>query len=72
MNQDDPFKAGCYGGFQTYYLTVEDRNRRVKEFTLSECQAALGIPDLQKSVERAVRRRIYRLEREAMRENEWT
>lgn len=55
---DNPFKANCYGGVQSYHLVAEDRIRVVKSFDLAQCEAALQVEGLQKTVERAIRTRM--------------
>lgn len=44
-------------------VDVESRCRAVESFNLEECNAALGVPGLQKSVETKLRSRIRRLEK---------
>jgi len=58
-----PFAAGLYDGVQTYTTSAEDRLRAVKRFDLAQCNAALQIEGLQRTVERAVIARIRALER---------
>ncbi|MCY1215357.1 hypothetical protein D9M68_540850 [compost metagenome] len=58
----NPFKANCYNGHQTYHVTTEDRIRAVKGFSRAQCLAALEVPGLQKTVERAVQARLRQLE----------
>lgn len=60
---DNPFKAGIHAGTQTYYGTVEDRVNAVARFDCPQCDAALKLPGLQKTVEVAVRRRLRYLTR---------
>lgn len=64
-NVSNPFAAGIYGGVQSYTIAVADRLSLVKNFSLAQCQAALQVDGLQKTVEAAVRARIRRLEKEA-------
>lgn len=61
MTRDNPFKAQKYGDLQTYHLTSEDRIRAVKGFTREQCQAALAVPSLQKTVARAIEVRLRKL-----------
>lgn len=60
-----PFAASVYGSHQTYHLTVDDRIAAVRNFDRAQCQAALALPDLQKTVARAVHARLRRLDRDA-------
>ncbi|CAM3350632.1 hypothetical protein [Paracidovorax anthurii] len=60
---DNPFKAGIHAGVQTYYGTVEDRVNAVARFDRSQCEAALQVPALQKTVAAAVQRRIRWLDK---------
>ncbi|WP_422097027.1 hypothetical protein [Variovorax sp.] len=60
----NPFAAGIYNGVQSYTIAVDDRLSLVKGFNLAQCQAALQVDGLQKTVEAAVRARIRRLEKE--------
>jgi hypothetical protein len=60
---ENPFKGPRYGEIQTYTLAAEDRVARVKRFDRRQCLAALALPDLQKTVARAVERRLRQLER---------
>lgn len=65
MTPNNPFAAGNYNGMQFYHITADDRIRMAKSFGLSQCQAALQVSDLQKTVEKAVRARMRQLEKEA-------
>jgi len=58
---DDPFVAARYGDIQTWYITAGDRIHAVRGFSAAQCEAALCLPDLQKTVERAVRSRLRML-----------
>lgn len=60
---DNPFFAGESGGRKTYVMTVDDRMSRVRHFDRKQCLAALALPDLQKTVSRAVERRLRQIER---------
>jgi len=62
---DNPFKAGVYGGVQTYHVTADDRLRVVGSFDRPQCDAALLVQGLQKTVAGAVHRRIRHLNRVA-------
>jgi hypothetical protein len=58
---ENPFKAAKYGNVQTYYTVAGDRLRRVKEFSLEECEAALRLRGLQTTVRKAVESRMRAL-----------
>lgn len=60
MNSN-PFKGPCYNGRQLYHMTAEDRIRMVKDFDAIQCEAALSVPGLQKTVDRAVRTQLRKL-----------
>ena len=64
---NDPFKAGCYGGAQTFHVAAEDRIRAVEYFDRRQCAAALQVPGVQKTVAAAVQRRLRYLDRVRMR-----
>lgn len=59
----NPFKAAVHDGIQTYYGTAEDRIHCVSRFTRAECEAALQLPGLQKTVAAAVQRRLRHLDK---------
>ena len=61
----NPFKAGVHGGVQTYHCVVEDRIRLVAWFDRAQCEAALQMPGLQKTVTTAVQRRLRYFDRVA-------
>ncbi|WP_104565825.1 hypothetical protein [Ralstonia mannitolilytica] len=61
---ENPFKGKRYGDIQTYTVTAEDRIRMVKTFNRKQCEAALLVQNLQKTVERAVRARLRQLAEE--------
>lgn len=61
----NPFTATVYGSHQTYYMTADDRIAAVRRFDRAQCQAALALPGLQKTVARAVHTRLRQIEREA-------
>lgn len=58
-----PFKAAVYSGIQTYHTVAEDRIRVVSSFTRAQCDAALQLPGLQKTVAAAVHRRLRHLDK---------
>lgn len=53
----NPFQAGMHNGVQTYHCVAEDRIRSAALFDSAQCEAALKLPDLQKTVTAAVQRR---------------
>lgn len=59
----NPFRAGVYNGVQMYHQTAEDRVRAVADFSRAECEAALQVPNLQKTVVTAVKRRLRLLDK---------
>lgn len=61
--QDNPFATGVYYGHQTYLVTVDDRCAAARRFDRAQCEAALRVPDLQKTVLNAVRARLRQLDR---------
>lgn len=46
-------------------MSADDRIRDVQRFDLAQCQAALTVPGLQKTVEQRLRSRIRKLEKES-------
>lgn len=66
--RDHPFHAGFYptdaGPRPLYYLSAEDRLRVVPRLDADQCRQALAVPGLQVTVQRALERRLRRLERE--------
>lgn len=67
MSTANPFAAGVYGGHQTYHMGADDRIAAVRRFDRAQCQAALALPHLQKTVASAVQRRLRQLDVEAKR-----
>ena len=65
MSKSHPFYSGTYNGHDCYYVTADDRVKRVAEFDLDTCRAALQLEDLQATVRQALERRIRKLERAA-------
>lgn len=63
MTDSNPFFAFESNGQRFYHLVAYDRISCVKKFDRAQCDAALLMPDLQKTVEQAVRRRIRQLDR---------
>lgn len=58
MHDDNPFFAYAHEGRRFYHVTADDRIRAVNGFNLAQCESALGVDGLQKTVERAVRSRM--------------
>jgi hypothetical protein len=58
------FAAGNYGGVQTYHQTVADRIHCVRTANRAQCQEALTLPGLQRTVEDAIRARLRKLDKE--------
>ncbi|MBN3833659.1 hypothetical protein [Burkholderia sp. Ac-20344] len=56
-----PFLGPRYGDVQTEYCTADDRIRMVRDFDRVKCEAALEMPNLQKTVRRAVLARLKKL-----------
>lgn len=54
----NPFKAGVHNGVQTYHCVAEDRIRVAAWFDRAQCDAALKLPGLQKTVAAVVQRRL--------------
>lgn len=63
----NPFAAGIYAGRQTYHTTVEERIYAVFKFDRSQCEAALQLVGLQKTVAKAIHRRVRHLDKLAVR-----
>ncbi|HDR9757541.1 TPA: hypothetical protein QDC44_001652 [Burkholderia cepacia ATCC 25416] len=57
----NPFLGKRYGEVQTQYCTADDRIRMVRDFDRVKCEAALKVPNLQKTVRRAVLGRLKKL-----------
>ncbi|MCA8013577.1 hypothetical protein LGM38_16125 [Burkholderia vietnamiensis] len=57
----NPFLGPRYGNVQTQYCRADDRIRMVREFDRVKCEAALEVPNLQKTVRRAVLARLKKL-----------
>lgn len=67
MMNTNPFKAAIYDGTQLYHQTAEDRICAAASFDRAQCEAALQLPNLQKTVATAVQRRLRYLEKIAVR-----
>ena len=61
----NPFKAGVHSGVQTYHCVAEDRIRAAAWFDRAQCEAALKLPGLQKTVAAAVQRRLHHFDKVA-------
>jgi len=59
---NNPFISGFYNGKPVEAIDVESRLHRVKKFSRRELLAALEVPDLQKTVRRAIERRLIKLQ----------
>ncbi|MCM2494571.1 hypothetical protein [Burkholderia glumae] len=57
----NPFLGPLYGDVQTECCTADDRIRMVRDFDRVQCEAALTVPNLQKTVRRAVLTRLKML-----------
>lgn len=65
MSKDHPFYSGTYDGRDCFYMTADDRVKRVAEFDLQTCRRALELAYLQATVRGALERRVRKLERAA-------
>lgn len=65
MADSNPFKAIVVDGKQLYHTGVEDRVRMVQTFNQEQCQAALQVDGLQKTVSTAISRRLRALDKQA-------
>ncbi len=63
MSTEDPFLFADFGDHKTYVVCAQDRITRVKRFDRTQCQAALALPDLQKTVQAAICKRMRQLEK---------
>lgn len=64
MYQGNPFRERAPAHCNVEFFEVCDargRLDRVRRFTITECVAALKLPDLQKSVRRAIKLRLEKL-----------
>lgn len=61
MKPDNPFLTKLYGDRWLGPVTAAERVRMVASFDKLQCEAALQVPDLQKSVKVAIERRLRRL-----------
>jgi len=60
---ENPFKASVISGTQYFHVDAENRLHALKGFDLAQCEAALQVQGLQKTVERAVCARINALKK---------
>lgn len=60
---ENPFFSGESNGHKFYAIGSTDRISRVRLFDRKQYLAALALPDLQKTVTRAIERRLRQLER---------
>lgn len=63
----NPFKAGTHDGRPTYHTDADSRIRAVSRFDRKQCEAALAVDGLQKTVARAVQARQRYLDKVVMR-----
>jgi hypothetical protein len=61
-NDYDPFITGFYDGRSIRAFDVQTKLDMVKRFNLQQCWAALATEQLQKTVKRALERRIIKLQ----------
>lgn len=59
----NPFLAGTFDGRSTYHTDAVSRIARVRDFSRAQCEAALKVPGLQKTVEAVVRTRMRALDK---------
>lgn len=66
MNKhDNPFYAYSVDDRDFFHVSAEDRLRRVKDFDLDQCHAALQVDGLQSTVRQAIERRVRKLKKGA-------
>jgi hypothetical protein len=65
MSKTHPFYSGTYDGRDCFYMTTDDRVKRVAEFDLETCHRALELKGLQATVRGALERRVRKLKRDA-------
>lgn len=61
MKPSNPFLTTNYNGRWMGPVTAEDRSAAAARFTAEQCEAALQVPGLQKSVIAAIKRRQKQL-----------
>jgi len=64
MNTSNPFECGCYDGRVVQVCNAEERVRMVRGFTWAQCEDALLLEGLQKTVVHAIQVRLRALDRE--------
>jgi ParB/RepB/Spo0J family partition protein len=62
----NPFLYHWSDGTQVLTSGVNDRIEAVRKFSADECEAALALPDLEKTVKTAIERRLRKLEKEGV------
>lgn len=63
----NPFEAMVHEGQQLYHVSAEDRSRAASRFSRDQCNAALQLTGLQKTVIAAVQRRLRYLDKVVVR-----
>lgn len=63
MSADNPFLVTSYQGHRMGPVTAADRVAAVARFSEEQCEAALQVPGLQKTVIEAIKRRRRQLAR---------
>lgn len=63
----NPFGAMVHEGQQLYHVSAEDRSRAASRFSRDQCNAALQLTGLQKTVIAAVQRRLRYLDKVVVR-----
>lgn len=66
-DENNPFLSKQRDGSYCGAVSTDDRLGRVASFTTEQCYQALRVPALQKTVERAIKRRLIVLEKQASR-----
>lgn len=62
----NPFTASTFNGVTYFHVDAASRIHALKTFDLAQCEAGLKVPGLQKTVERALRSRINKLQKGAL------
>lgn len=57
----NPFQTGTYDGRPMFHTDAESRIRAAEWFNRAQCEAALKLPGLQKTVQAALQRRLRKL-----------
>ncbi|WP_418647240.1 hypothetical protein ACNQFN_18770 [Thauera butanivorans] len=58
---NNPFRYRLYDGIEVETTGADDRIRKVRSFSVDQCYAALGVRDLQKTVENAIHARLRKM-----------